>query len=35
MVFTPEGCILTEDEREMRAFARIYPLPWWEITATE
>jgi AcrR family transcriptional regulator len=35
MVLTPEGRIPTEDEREMRTFARTYLVPWLEITATE
>jgi AcrR family transcriptional regulator len=31
MVLTPEGCIPTSDEREMRAFARTYLVPWLDI----
>jgi AcrR family transcriptional regulator len=34
MVLTPDGRIPTGDEREMRAFARAYLVPWLEITAT-
>ncbi|TCO65812.1 TetR/AcrR family transcriptional regulator [Actinocrispum wychmicini] len=32
MVLTPEGCIPCEDEREMRAFARTYLVPWLNIS---
>jgi hypothetical protein len=34
MILTPDGRIPTGDEREMRAFARAYLVPWLEITAT-
>jgi AcrR family transcriptional regulator len=31
MVLTPEGSIPTENEREMRAFARTYLVPWLKV----
>jgi AcrR family transcriptional regulator len=34
IVLTPDGRIPTDDEREMRGFARTYLVPWLGITAT-